>query len=196
MANVKISDLTAVSTPLDGTETLEIVQGGTSKKVTAANLTAMSYGSFCDVTDQTAVAATVTSVKFGTNIHTGYGISIVTDGAALTRITFTNAGTYMLEARLQFLNVNAADMDVTVFFSKNGTKIANSGAKVTVAKTSDGGFGTINLVWFETVTAGQYITLDWVTEHADVSLDTTAAAAGPPSIPAIPSSYVVVKQVA
>ena len=36
MANVKITDLTAATTPLAGTELLELVQGGSSTKVTAS----------------------------------------------------------------------------------------------------------------------------------------------------------------
>lgn len=40
----KISDLTSATTPLAGTELLEIVQGGTSKKVAASDLTASGAG--------------------------------------------------------------------------------------------------------------------------------------------------------
>jgi hypothetical protein len=40
MADTKISALTAASTPLAGTEVLPIVQSGTTKKVSVANLTA------------------------------------------------------------------------------------------------------------------------------------------------------------
>ncbi len=40
MANVKITDLTAASTPLAGTELLEIVQGGASRKVAASDIAA------------------------------------------------------------------------------------------------------------------------------------------------------------
>jgi hypothetical protein len=38
MANVKITDLTAASTPLAGTELFETVQGGDSKKVAASDI--------------------------------------------------------------------------------------------------------------------------------------------------------------
>jgi len=40
MADAKISALTAATTPLAGTEVLPIVQSGTTKKVSVANLTA------------------------------------------------------------------------------------------------------------------------------------------------------------
>ena len=49
MANVKITDLTAAATPLAGTELFETVQGGSSKKVAAADIansaTAVPYAS-------------------------------------------------------------------------------------------------------------------------------------------------------
>jgi hypothetical protein len=38
MADTKVSDLTSATLPLDGTELIPIVQGGTSKKVTALGL--------------------------------------------------------------------------------------------------------------------------------------------------------------
>jgi hypothetical protein len=40
MADAKISALTAATTPVAGTEVLPIVQSGTTKKVSIANLTA------------------------------------------------------------------------------------------------------------------------------------------------------------
>jgi hypothetical protein len=40
MADVKISQLPAATTPVDGTEVLPIVQSATTKQVSIANLTA------------------------------------------------------------------------------------------------------------------------------------------------------------
>lgn len=38
MADTKVSALTSATTPLDGTELVPVVQGGVSKKATAADL--------------------------------------------------------------------------------------------------------------------------------------------------------------
>jgi hypothetical protein len=60
MADLKISQLTGASTPLAGTEVLPIVQSGSTKKVSVADLTAgrpvaMAGGSFTDnITQNTA----------------------------------------------------------------------------------------------------------------------------------------------
>jgi hypothetical protein len=68
MADTKISGLTAATLPLDGTELLTVVQGGTSKKVTKADfsvidlvktLTATQANSTTTAAAATALAATV-----------------------------------------------------------------------------------------------------------------------------------------
>jgi hypothetical protein len=47
MSDTKISSLTAVTTPLAGTEVLPIVQSGTTKKVTVAELQALPPAQVC-----------------------------------------------------------------------------------------------------------------------------------------------------
>lgn len=61
MADKKISDLTAASTPLAGTEVLPIVQSGSTVKVSVANLTAgravsLAGGTFTDTLTQGVAA--------------------------------------------------------------------------------------------------------------------------------------------
>lgn len=209
MANVKISALPSASTPLAGTELLELVQGGASTSVTAAavgnsatalpfaSLAGRAYGSFCDITDQTGSTTAGTAIKFGTNVITGAGISITTNGAgASTRITFTAAGTYTICPNLQFNNSDSSPRDVNIWLVKNGTNIANSNTKITVPKLADGGNAFFQIVHYETVTAGQYIEIFWSPSNVAVTLDYTAASAGPPSVPATPSAIVVAQRIA
>lgn len=223
MANVKITDLTAATTPLAGSELLEIVQSTFSRKVaaseiaaTATNVRTVATGGtgaatltgyvkgngtsaftaaatvpFADLagralaqpvslTDQTGNIAAATAVTFDTDL-TGVGISVV----ASTQITFTAAGTYMLAPSMQLKNADSVDHDVTIWFRKNGTNIANSATILTVPKTGDGGVAVFSLSFFETVTAGQYIEIMWLPEDVDVTIDFTAAGAIAPAIPAI-----------
>ena len=169
------------------------ITGGT---VSFEVLAGRAFGSFSDVTDQTGDVATPTAVKFGTNEITGNGISIVTNGSALTRITFAAAGTYMVAPNLQFSNSDTNDHDVRIWFRKNGTDIPRSTTAVTVPKAGDGGNAFFQLVLYETVTAGQYIEVMWLPENATVTIDHTAAVTGPPAIPAIPSAIVVAERIA
>lgn len=197
MANVKITDLTAASTPLAGTEVFETVQGGTSKKVAAsdignsanalpyASLTGRAYISAYSNTDQTGSVSAATAVKIE---NTGFnaGITVANDGSGNpTRITFAAAGTYMLAPSMQLKNTDTADHDATVWFRKNGADIANSATIVNVPKAADGGSAFFQIVLYEQVTAGQYIEIMWLPENAGVTLDYIAAGAIAPAIPSV-----------
>jgi hypothetical protein len=197
MANVKITDLTAATTPLAGTELFETVQGGSSKKVAAADignsatavpflsLAGRAYISAYSNTDQTGSISAATAVKLE-NTSFGAGISITNDGGGNpTRITFAVAGTYMLAPSIQFKNVDSSNHDATVWFRKNGTDIANSATITNVPKAADGGATFFQVVVYEQVTAGQYIEIMWLPEDVDVTLDFTAAGAIAPAIPSI-----------
>jgi len=197
MANVKITDLTAASTPLAGTELFETVQGGDSKKVAASDIgnsaTAVPFLSLAgranisafSNTDQIGDIAAATAVKIE-NVVFSAGITIANDGSGNpTRITFTAAGTYMLAPSLQLKNVDSADHDATIWFRKNGTNINNSATIVTVPKAADGGAAFFQIVFYEAVTAGQYIEIMWLPEDADVTLDFLAAGAIAPAVPSV-----------
>lgn len=205
MANVKITDLTAASTPLAGTELFETVQGGTSKKVAAsdignsanalpyASLSGRAYISAYSNTDQTGSVSAATAVKIE-NTSFSTGISMTNNGSGNpTRITFAAAGTYMVAPSLQFKNSDSSDHDVTVWFRKNGTDIANSATILTVPKAADGGSAYFQIVFYEQVTATQYIELMWLPENVAVTLDYTAAGA---IAPAIPSAIVASERIA
>lgn len=197
MANVKITDMTAASTPLAGTELLEIVQSGVSVKVAAADignsanalpyasLSGRAYISAYDTSDQTGSISAATAVKLNT---TGFsaGISIANNGSGVpTRITFAAAGTYMIAPSIQFKNTDTNDHDATVWFRKNGTDIANSATITSIPKAADGGAGFFQIVFYEQVTAGQYIEIMWLPENANVTIDYTAAGAIAPAIPSV-----------
>lgn len=164
-----------------------------SGKVPYSVLQGRAYASFSDVTDQTGSVSAATAVKFGTTEIAGAGITMVTDGSNLTRLTFAVAGTYMVAPSLQFANSDAADHDATVWFALNGTAVARSATVITVPKTGDGGKAAFQIVFYITVTAGQYIQVMWLPENVAVTLDHTAAGA---IVPAIPSAVIVSERIA
>ena len=197
MANVKITDLTAATTPLAGTELFETVQGGSSKKVAAADignsatavpflsLAGRAYISAYSNTDQTGSVSAATAVKIE-NTDFSAGISIANDGSGNpTRITFAVAGTYMLAPSIQFKNTDTNDHDATFWFRLNGTNIANSASVVNIPKAADGGAMFAQIVIYEQVTAAQYIEIMWLPENVAVTLDFTAAGAIAPAIPSV-----------
>jgi len=223
MADIKITGLTAATTPLAGTELLEIVQATFSRKVAASDIaatatnvrtvatggtgaatltgyvkgngtsafTAAATVPYADLAgrafaqpsssaDQTGNVSAATAVTFNTDL-TGTGISVV----ASTQITLAAAGTYMLAPAIQFVNSAAADSNVTVWFRKNGTNIANSARILTVPKTGDGGSAVFSLNFFDTVTAGQYIEIMWLPASVTVTVEAFVVGAIAPAVPSI-----------
>jgi len=169
-----------------------------SGKVPFNTITNRAYASFydADTADQTGSTTAATAVEWATAAVTGAGVTI----ASNSRITFAVAGTYRINASLQFSNSTSSDHDVTVWFSKNGTNIANTGAKTNVPKTGDGGTMLVAYEIFETVTAGQYIEMYWYPENVGVTLHYIApVVASPgvtPAIPATPPAIVVTERIA
>lgn len=167
-----------------------------SGKVPFNTITSRAYASFSDITDQTGSVTVPAAIKFGTTEVAGSGITMVTDGTNLTRLTFAIAGTYMVAPSLQLQNTDTADHDITVWLSLNGTNVPRSATKITVPKAGDGGVGFFQTVFYVTVTAGQYLQVYWLPENVAVTLDHTAAVTGPPAVPAIPSAYIVSERIA
>ena len=159
-------------------------------------ITGLAHAAFSDITDQTGSTSAATAVKFGTTDITGTGVTMVTDGASLTRITFAAAGTYMIAPSLQLSNSGATDYDVTIWATLDDVNIDRSATSVTVPKVGDGGNGFFQLVLYVVVTAGQYIRILWKPTNVDVTINYTAAIVGPPAVPEVPSSIVVVQRIA
>lgn len=197
MADVKITGLTAATTPLAGTELLELVQSGTSVKVAAsavantasalpyASLTGRAYISAYSAIDQNGSTSAATAVIIGTTSISS-GISMANNGSGNpTRITFAAAGTYSIMPSVQIANSGASDYDVSFWFRKNGTDIAASTTVLTVPKASDGGQAFFQIVFYEQVTAGQYVELMWLPENTAVTLDYIVAGSIAPAAPSI-----------
>jgi hypothetical protein len=164
-----------------------------SGKVPFSTITNRAFACFSDVTDQTGSTSAATPVKFGTTEVAGSGITMVTDGTNLTRLTFAAAGTYMVAPSLQLANSDTNDHDATIWFALDGTNIARSATRITVPKAADGGAAYFQLVFYVTVTAGQYVQVLWLPETVAVTLDHTAAGA---IAPITPSAIIVSERIA
>jgi hypothetical protein len=167
-----------------------------SGKVPFDTITNRAYAAFSDITDQTGSTTVPAAVKFGTVEVAGSGITMVSDGTNLTRLTFAIAGTYSVMPNLQLSNTDGNDHDAIIWFALNGANIARSTTRITVPKVSEGGNAFFQIVFYVTVTAGQYLQLFWLPENTAVTLDHTAAVTGPPAIPATPSAILSVERIA
>jgi hypothetical protein len=169
-----------------------------SGKVPFNTITNRAYASFFDAgtTDQTGSTTDATAVKWATAAVTGAGVTVASD----SRITFAAAGTYRINASLQFNNSTNTVRTVKLWFALNGTNIADTGAKITVPKNSEGGTDLTAYEVFVTVTAGQYVEMYWYPSDVSATLHYIApVAASPgvtPAIPAVPPAIVVVERIA
>lgn len=208
MANVKITDLTAASTPLAGTELLEIVQSGDSKKVAASDIAnsadALPYNSltgraYCiayNTGDVSFTADTPKVIQFDT-AGLEEGITIENDGGgAPTRITFAAAGTYEIAFHCQFANADSSNHTGDVWFRLNGTDITYSASRLVVPKVADGGTTFFQVQGILQVTAAQYVEVVCATNNANVTLDYSAAQTSPYARPSIASALIVAQRIA
>lgn len=198
MANKKISDLDPALTPLVGTELMELSQltGGVYASVQAeaadVAFAGTKYGSFYDNTDQTGSVSAATAVKFGTDDIANKGVTVAASGGNKTRITYAEGGTYMIAPSLQFKNSDVSDHTAIVWFAKNGVQLANSATSLSIPKAGDGGAAYFQIVFYVTVTAGQYIEVMWLPSNVNVTIEHTTAGA---IAPAIPSALVVTERI-
>ena len=67
----------------------------------------------------------------------------------------------------------------------NSGSFANSASVVNIPKAADGGATFAQIVFYETVTAAQYIEIMWLPENVAVTLDFLAAGAIAPAVPSV-----------
>jgi hypothetical protein len=105
MADLKISQLPAASTPLAGTEVLPIVQSGSTVQVSVNNLTAGKAVSATSLSATTVTATTVNGTTFDTNVAAAK--------ATLSGTTLAASGT---------------DTNISLTLTPKGTGVVTNGA--------------------------------------------------------------------
>jgi hypothetical protein len=113
MADLKISQLPAATTPLAGTEVLPIVQGGSTVKVAVNDLTAGKAVSASSVSATTVTATTVNGTTFDTNVAaagvTLAGTTLAADGTDTNiGININPKGTGVVTTSATYSDVNGA----------------------------------------------------------------------------------------
>jgi hypothetical protein len=149
---------------------------------------ARAYGAWQDdITQTAAVNNTGYAMIFRTIDVTPVGISIVTDGTNLTRITFANSGIYNLQFSSQFENTDNAQHDITIWLRLNGVNVPGTSGFISIPARKSAGVGNEGHLitswnYLLNVTAGQYYELVWSTSNAaNVRMKFYAAGSSPSS---------------
>ena len=155
------------------------------------------YGAFQDSTTQTIASATTAyPVKLNTTDFSN-GVSVVTDGTNLTRVTIADAGIYNIQFSLQLANASASsEQDVDVWLRINEVNVDESNSQVSIVPSHGGTSGKliIALNYLLQFTAGQYFQLMWRGSSTDVTMPFIASQSNP-ARPSTASAIVTVTQV-
>lgn len=145
------------------------------------------YGAWQDNVTQTAALNNVGYAMIFRTTDLSNGVTVVTNGTNLTRITFANTGIYNLQFSSQFQNIGNSEADVTIWIRKDGTDIPGSAGFVTVPKRTSAGAGNeghtvVGWNYLLSVVAGEYYEIIWSTTNAtNVTMQYYAAGSPPPS---------------
>jgi hypothetical protein len=146
-------------------------------------------GNFYDSITQTLAAAnTATPVILrNTDAPTTNGISIVTDGTNLSRITFANAGVYNILFSAQLANSGGTAQTVDFWLRKNGSTAAANIAHTNGKVQLQGNASFLMAAWnyFVDVAAGDYIQLVWAATSTNITMVAAAANGVHPETPSI-----------
>jgi hypothetical protein len=146
-------------------------------------------GNFYDSITQTLAAPnTATPVILrNTDAPTTNGISIVTDGTNLSRITFAHAGVYNILFSAQLANSGGTGQVVDFWLRKNGSTFAANIAHTNGKVQLQGNASFLMAAWnyFIDVAAGDYIQLVWAATSTNITMVAAAANGVHPETPSI-----------
>ena len=146
-----------------------------------------NYGSFYSTVDQSATTGGE-AVKFdSTNVANG--VTLVTNGTSLTRITVPDSGTYMIDFTGQLALTGAGDHTANFWLKKNGTSAASTAFDSTLKSSTP---TLTSWVWQVNATAGDYYEIFWNADSTNVFLNSVVALS---PVPAAAGAFVRVTQV-
>jgi hypothetical protein len=143
------------------------------------------YGAFQDDNTQSANADNVGVAMIFRTTDLSNGVSIVSNGTNLTRITFAHTGIYNLQFSSQFQNIDNAQHDVTIWLRKNGIDVEGTSGFVDVpVRKNPSNFGHVITSWnyLLDVVGGDYFELIWsTTNYQNITMEYYPAGNPPPS---------------
>ena len=187
-AGATLNDLTGVTISSPADDQVLTYDSTTSQWINQAQTAATPLGYFGQAFDyniQTAVTNNIgVPIIFGTS-DLSNGISVVSNGTALTRIFFANSGIYNLQFSVQIQNLANAPEDVHIWLRLNGADIVGSTGVVGMQSRKSTGVASHTITGWNyllDVTGGQFYELIWSTTNvANVDLRFYASTVNHPS---------------
>jgi len=133
--------------------------------------------------DQTNPVANAENLMSFNNTGISNGISVVTNGTTLTRITMSNAGVYNIQFSAQLNQTSGGAHNAFIWLKKNGANVADSAGDTRIAGNGDRIMAAWNYI--VSASAGDYYELAWASDGTAVVLDYVAAAGVVPAIPSV-----------
>lgn len=147
-------------------------------------------GSFYDIITQTLTGGANVGVPVilrTTDTSATNGVSIVSDGTNLTRITVANAGVYNVVFSAQLANSAGSSQVVDFWLRKNGStaaaNIADTNGKVQLQSNNTYVMAAWN--YFVSLNAGDYIQLMWTATSTNITMVNEVANGVHPATPSI-----------
>lgn len=141
------------------------------------------YGDIYDTTDQPIT--TINTQQVVTFDSTGIARGVALVSGSQFRVTY--AGDYNVMFSAQVKNTDAAEHNVSFWWKKNGTNIADSAGQITMPKKHGSGDGHMIAMWniYVTLAANDYVQLYWQAPSTLVSLETIPAVGSIPRSPSV-----------
>lgn len=147
---------------------------------TTPNLKRRSYGSFYDLTDQTAALInTAYAITFdSTDLSNGVYI-----GSPTSRIYVDRPGIYNIQFSAQLDKASASAGNLWIWLDKNGTTVPSTATQITLQGSSAATVAAWNFLL--ELNAGDYFRLMWSTDDTACFIKHDTATAPVPAIPSI-----------
>lgn len=147
------------------------------------------YAQYFDYNNQTASVNNIGVPMIFSTPDLSNGITVVSDGTNLTKITFANSGKYNLQFSAQYQNLSNSPQDLYVWLRKNGTTsaadvVGTTGVVGLEARKNPGDPYHIIVTWnyLLDVLAGDYYQIVWsTTDVTNVQIQYYASTADHPS---------------
>ena len=128
------------------------------------------------------VTASVINTAYKITYDTPSGNSKISLGSPTTRIVFEEAGEYIVTFSAQLFSSSASTVNFTFWPSINGTAVANSAIKSALHQNN--ATLAISRSQIFTVTAAQYLEINYSFDSTSASLNHSGASGSIPAIPA------------